>query len=177
MDWTSFYMASAGASATLVGLLFIGVQFNIEHFMGDPSDRWNAVARSTFEIFAIVFLVSLFFLIPGLDDTLRATGLLIAVGGGAVRAIATWRPVMPSIRHLARSGLLGQTFWLLISPLIAYFIFTETAGAYLVANSPTLNQTNVALAMLALFTICLRNSWRLLFDLALERKNKGKNPD
>jgi hypothetical protein len=177
MDWTSFYMVTAGASATLVGLLFIGVQFNIELFVVDLSNRWNAVARSTFEIFSILFLVSLLFLIPSLDDHVRAIGLLVGVGGGVVRAVVTWRPVMSSIRDLARSDLLGQTFWLLIWPLLAYFVFAESAGEYLTGNSPTLNQANVAFAMLALFSICLRNSWRLLFDVAMERKNKGKNPD
>jgi hypothetical protein len=177
MDWTSFYMATAGASATLVGLLFIGVQFNIDLFVGDLSNRWNAVARSTFEIFSILFLVSLLFLIPSLDDSTRAIGLLVGVAVGTVRAVKTWRPVIPSIRDLARADLLLQTFWLLITPVIVYLVFTYTAGAYLFGKNPALNQENVAYAMLALFSICLRNSWRLLFDVAMERRNKGKNPD
>ncbi len=61
-DWTSFYLAIAGAAATLLGLLFIAVQFNIESLTSDPSNRWRAVARSTFTIHVVLFLLPLIFL-------------------------------------------------------------------------------------------------------------------
>ncbi len=175
MDWTSFYMATGGAAATLVGLLFIGVQFNIDLFIGDPSSRWNAVARSTFEIFALLFLFSLCFLIPSLNDDSRSIVLLIGVGIGMIRAIATWRPVARSFGALLRADQFAQTIWLLAWPFLTYLVLLITALDYLINHASPLNQSNVAFAMVALFSICLRNSWRLLFDVALERKKeKGK---
>src|SRR5947209_16297516 len=132
MDWTSFYMATAGASATLVGLLFIGVQFNIDLFIGDLGNRWNAVARSTFEIFALLFITSLSFLIPSLDDVVRSFVLLIVIGVGMLRAIANWRPVARSFGALLRADQFAPTLWLLVRPFLVYFLLAITALDYLV---------------------------------------------
>jgi len=176
MDWTAFYATSAGASATLVGLLFIGVQFNIDLFIGDPTNKWNAVARSTFEIFSLIFIFSLCFLFPTLSDDARSTVLLIGVGIGVVRAVGSWWPVARSVRVLLRTDQFAQTFWLLIAPLIIYLLLALSVVEYLLGRVPALDQTNIAFALVAMFAICLRNSWRLLFDVALERnKNRGKN--
>ncbi len=174
MDWTSFYMATAGAAATLVGLLFIGVQFNIDLFIGNPGNRWNAVARSTFEIFALLFLISLCFLIPSLSDDAHSIVLLIGAGIGMARAVANWLPIARSFGALLRADQFAQTIWLLAWPLLTYLVLLLTTLDYLVNHAGSLNQTNVAFAMVALFSICLRNSWRLLFDVALERKKEKR---
>ncbi len=98
-DWSSFYLAIAGAAATLLGLLFIAVQFNIETLTADPSNRWRAVARSTFAIYVVLFLLALIFLIPGLNSAFYGYALLIAVISGAMRAVFAWLPVWRSILH------------------------------------------------------------------------------
>jgi len=176
MDWTSFYGATAAASATLVGLLFIGVQFNIDLFVENLGNRWNAVARSTFEIFTLLFLFSLCFLIPSLNDDGRSTVILIGVGIGTIRAIVTWLPVVHSAGALLRADQFARTFWLLVAPLVLYSVLAFTAIGYLIGHEPSLNQSNVAFCLIGLFSVCLRNSWRLLFDVALERKKeKGKD--
>ncbi len=50
MDWITFYLGTAGASATLMGLLFIGVQFRLSVRTNDPISHWPLIACSTFSI-------------------------------------------------------------------------------------------------------------------------------
>ena len=99
------------------------------------------------------------------------------VGVGVVRAVGIWWPVARSIGALLRTDQFAQTFWLLIAPLVPYLVLALTALDYLVNHAPQLDKTNVTISLIALFAVCLRNSWRLLFDVALERKNRREATD
>ncbi len=48
MDWTSFLLAAAGAAATLMGLLFVGVQFHMDTLKADL--RWQLVLRNSWNL-------------------------------------------------------------------------------------------------------------------------------
>jgi hypothetical protein len=80
MDWTSFFLAAAGAAATLLGLLFVGVQFQMETLMADL--RWQAVARSTFVMYVTLFVMPLALTIPTLSNAERSIALTRIETGG-----------------------------------------------------------------------------------------------
>lgn len=171
MSDSTFYLATCGAAATLVGLLFIAVQFNMDVF--EPGNRWNAVARSTFSIYITLFIVPLFFLVPELNEPARGVASLIFVFFGISRTVSTWIPVWRG--SLPRSfHRLWQTLWLLIGPLIAYGYLANNL-ILMVGGTPTLYlQPGIQVAMIGLFSIALRNSWNLLVDVAYERKHQEK---
>lgn len=62
---STFYVVSAGAAATLVGLLFVAVQIGPPLVVSGPIGRRHAMARSTFTIFVILFALSMYLLLPG----------------------------------------------------------------------------------------------------------------
>ncbi len=168
-DWSSFYLAIAAAAATLLGLLFIAVQFNIETLASDPSNRWRAVARSTFTFYVVLSLLPLVFLIPNLGNAFYGYALLIAIVSGAVRAVLAWLPVWRSILH-KRGERIWETLWLLVGPLLAYANLARS-GFDLLNNYPLSQvQENIAFTLIGLFTIALRNSWNLLVEVTYERK-------
>ncbi len=71
--WTDFFVASAGASAALTGLVFVAVSINIERILeirGAPDRAW-----ATLLLLLGVVVVSLLALVPGLSRT--ALGLLL----------------------------------------------------------------------------------------------------
>jgi hypothetical protein len=119
MDWTTFYLGTAGAAATLMGLLFIGVQFRLGEFRDEPVSRWRYIARSTYTMYVALFVLPMLFLIPTLDSTGHAVSIFIVCLFGAIRAVTTWLPVWRSI--LRRRERLWETAWLLVGPLAAYF--------------------------------------------------------
>jgi hypothetical protein len=76
-EWTDFFVAGAGASAALTGLVFVAVSINVERilrFQGLPER-----ALATVMLLLSVVLVSLIGLIPG-QSTAALAGELLGVG-------------------------------------------------------------------------------------------------
>ena len=90
-EFQPFFLASVGASAALIGLLFVSVSVAPERIFGAESDpRRQAQALSAFSALANVFFISMSSLIPGVliglvvmavagASTLQLLGLLIRV--------------------------------------------------------------------------------------------------
>jgi hypothetical protein len=84
-QWTDLFVASAGASAALAGLVFVAVSINVDRILkleGVPER-----ARVTVTLLASVVVVSIISLIPGQDRValgaeLLGLGLLFTVGIG-----------------------------------------------------------------------------------------------
>ena len=124
---TTFFAVSAGAAATLVGLLFVAVQIVPPLVSSGPIGRRHAMARSTFTIFGVIFGLSLYFLAPGASLKARATAAIIASAAGSIRAVRTWLPVWQDKLEGRIEFRLWQTAWLLLGPVLAY--------AYLIARA------------------------------------------
>jgi modulator of FtsH protease len=84
-QWTDLFVASAGASAALAGLVFVAVSINVDRILkleGVPER-----ARVTVMLLLVVVVVSIIGLIPGQDRValgaeLLGLGLLFAAGIG-----------------------------------------------------------------------------------------------
>lgn len=170
MDLNLFYSVFATATATLLGLLFIAIQPNIDRLINDPQGHWKALAVSTFQTYGLLLVVSMFAFIPLLRSVvLSVTSLL-----GIWRQLTTWLPVWRQTAK-ERSERLRETFWMLVGPAAMY--------AWLIFSSYQLNQgkgsesaeTNIAAALIILLVIVLRNSWRLLFEIPTEEQQRSKS--
>lgn len=168
-DWTTFYVAVAGAGATLAGLLFVAIQINLEMLVADLGNRWRATARSTFAIYVLLIVVSLLFLIPSLDQFGQGLTLIIAAVFGIYRGVRTWWPVWVSSWHKHSERLL-QTAWYLIGPTLAYVALIVYGINLYNGNNPNGVHLAVGVIFVALFGIALRNSWNLVFEVSFERK-------
>jgi hypothetical protein len=172
MDWSSFYLAASAAAATLIGLLFIAVQFNLDLFANEPGNRWRAVARSTFAIYGTLFFAPMFMLIPNLDPVTRGVNLLVVAAFGIVRVIMSWLPVRRGVQH--RGERLWQTIWLLLGPLAAYLILARAAFDLAGGSTSAYNQQVIAFVIMGLFAAALRNSWNLLVEVTYERRQASR---
>jgi len=148
-EWTDFFVAGAGASAALTGLVFVAVSINVERILRFPGLPERALA--TVMLLLSVVLVSLIGLVPGqsqaaLAGELFAVGLVFAVAivgltnrstaGHEVRraqavgnrllvALGTVPVVLGAVSLLAEAG--GGLYW------VAARIVLATTGA--VANA------------------------------------------
>jgi len=160
----TFYVVSAGAAATLVGLLFVAVQIGPPLVGAGPIARRHAMARSTFTIFVILFAMSLYLLIPGIPSRARAITLLAGSVGGAGRAVRTWIPVWRGKLQGRIEFRLWQTAWLLLGPVLSYGYLALRATGELRGVDPNGVDNAASAGFIILFIVGVRNSWNLLVE-------------
>jgi hypothetical protein len=161
---TTFYVVSAGASATLVGLLFVAVQIGPDLVTRGRVGPRHAIARSTFTVFAVILVLSLLFLVPQVSSRVRAIYAMAAAAAGTARAVRTWIPVWRDMRHGRAESRLWQTVWLLVGPFLGYALLAEAAGRELATNVTGTLDIGAGYAFVLLFVVALRNSWNLLVE-------------
>ena len=169
VEWTPFYSTMATAAATVIGLLFVAVQLSAERIAGDQSDRWWAIAFSTFYMFLTVFFLPLSYLSPALKPHGRAVLTLI------LAAIYVFRMAQTSflIWHgmfRKRGDRLWETFWNLLGPVFVYILLGYDASRTLLTKPYVPMDDSIAVLLTVLFAIALRNSWHLVVE-GVFRKN------
>src|SRR5438105_12919406 len=85
--WHDFFLATAGASAALLGLLFVGVSINLASISAKERPDLRARAGLAFSNLIYVLLVSLVLLISDPEAKGIATGLAVIAGIGIVRTV------------------------------------------------------------------------------------------
>jgi modulator of FtsH protease len=93
-EWDNFFVAMAGASAALAGLIFVGVSLSLSKILAFPNLPNRAL--NALSLLTIVLIVSILCLIPGQSVTCLGTELLCA-GLGAW--LFTLRIDLQSIRN------------------------------------------------------------------------------
>src|SRR5512146_1624695 len=158
-----FFSISAGAAATLIGLLFVAVSVAPERTVGNgASMARRSVAESAFTALLNAFLVSLIALIPTAPLSLGALAVTGATLLGFVQTlaqmIARWRkePSFSPLRLLRRMllpiGMLvvyGLEFWWGVGAYRVYHLSADTCG-------------ELAMILIVLQALAIGRSWELL---------------
>ncbi len=177
--WSEFYIMIGGASAGLIGLLFVVVTLSAANEADDHSDdllRGHSVyATPTFFHLAVVMLTSATALAPGLPAPFY--GIVIFVCGLAGLCYSAW--VMMQFKSLdPPPGFEGADLWLYgVGPALIYLGFLLVGGA--VAFKSSLAAHFFSLAIMCLLMMAVNNAWDLATWLAhparkVRRRMKSK---
>jgi hypothetical protein len=161
--WHDFYILAGTGSATLVGLLFVGLSLHLRIVVTTSEVR--SLARVTLANFGAVLFVALFMVIP--EDWTAAGSQLIGSGlvslaiaapslVGAVRS-GEWSFEMSSmqrVRVAMRFGFSGLSYLAIIAAGI--LLLASLAAAFDV----------LLIATVVLLVVSLRNTWDLLVTVA-----------
>jgi modulator of FtsH protease len=141
--WHDFYLMVGTAAATMVGLLFVSLSFNLDVLLHDSRVHLMDLARQTFRTFLIALIIALIMLMPGLS--IRVCGVeLVAVGG--IQFVMSLRNLV-RLRHqrdttLSRRLLIGRTMGPLLGGLIVmlvgYRLMRRDAETLILLSSATL---------------------------------------
>lgn len=133
--WRDFYEIVAGASATLLGLLFVSVSINAAAILGEQHGYSRRLAEQAFQNYLCVLVVSLMVFYPGINSVIFGNVVFWTAGiwgsWSAVRAFQTFRNPPPNqslLRRLRRysPSLLG--FALLIYSCVLMIVRRDGSG-------------------------------------------------
>jgi hypothetical protein len=160
-SWHDFYVTSGAASATLAGLLFVGLSLHLRVVVSHPEVR--GLARITLSNFFVVLVVSLFALIP----TGQAQSTAVELLGVAVVALILGAPVSVEAIRSRRAQIM--TLRTLISrfglSVLAYLTIGVMAIVFYEGDFAVALGWLVAAVVVLLLT-SVRNTWDLLVTVA-----------
>jgi len=159
--WHDFYILAGTASATLVGLLFVGLSLHLRAVLSRSELR--GLARVTLANFGLILFVSLFMVIP--EGPTAVSPQLLISGVFSLSVIA------PSLVAAGRS----RTRTLRLYQLVARFGLSVLgyAGVIIAGGLLATGSSEVALDWLVAVTVVLlmvslRNSWDLLVSVGAQ---------
>lgn len=156
----------AASSATVVGLIFVAAQFRYSKFSRKP--LWDAVASSTFYMYFMVFFLSLTFLIPGIRPMAKSLIILGHIGLSSYRVIRIWSPIWIRIFKDGEENF-SDVIWFLAGPFVLYSLLGYHAIRVCVEEQAHSLDTNIAIILLAIMSLALRNTWALLMEQTFQK--------
>lgn len=159
--WHDFYATAAAASATLAGLLFVGLSLHIRVVVSHPDVR--SLARVTLTDFFAILMVALALLQP--TDSAAQVGLWLLVVG-AVSLALTIRPALSGLGH-THDRTIG--LWILaarfgVSGLA--FVVIGLVGVLFVAGASSAALDGLLPVVVLSLVVAVRNTWDLLVTVA-----------
>lgn len=161
--WANFYLLTSAAAATLIGLLFVIITLGAERSVEDSTVKIRMYLTPTVVYFASVLLLAALLTFP--SHTRLTAALCIGLAG------------VVGLVYSGTSLLGGGDKKNFIEPhdRILYAIVPSATygflvlGAVLLLRTPQRGLTLVAVGMLVLLTIGIRNSWAIALDVASTR--------
>jgi hypothetical protein len=125
LGWHDFFLASSGATAALLGLLFVGVSINLSTVVAAERVDLRTRAAQAFSNLVFVLVLSLLMLVPNPDPSFIAFGLgavatigLVRIGQNLVRLASGARrdrSLLPTLRRIGWTAvadvILAFTAW------------------------------------------------------------------
>jgi modulator of FtsH protease len=156
--WTNFFIAAAGASASLAGLVFVALSVNINRILEYP--QLPSRAAATIGALMLILICSMATLIPQPALALGIEILAFSICGWVLKAWSAYRAIVEGartqrpVREAVTETLLGQ---IQVLPFIVggvLLIRGDAAGFYWVAGGA-----------LTVFVFSVFNGWVLLVEI------------
>ena len=165
LGWHDFFLAAAGTSAALLGLLFVGVSINLAAIAGEERVALRARAGQAFVNLLFALVISLLMLIPDPDPVSIAFGLVVVAGLGLLSLARNLYPVIRGRTltrywvHIAR-----RSGWTAIADLILIFTAWRVWSA-----ADALAIQNLVTVLLVLLIGAADAAWEMLVEVSRER--------
>jgi len=161
--WSSFFLLTSGAAATLTGLMFVAVTFGSSLARQQPTATTRAFLDPVFAHFVQVFLIGCAVVVPTMTGTALGTILIAMALSRAVRMISVFGHLR---RAHAASGDLELSDWLLsvVAPVLAHLLLAATGVGFLLDEPAAFN--GLAAVVVSLLFIGIVGAWELLLWVA-----------
>jgi len=139
LSWHDFFLAAAGASAALLGLLFVGVSINLAAIAAEERIDLRARAGQAFTNLVFVLVIALVMLIPDAAPNLTALGLGLVAAVALVRVAQNLSGVVRERQRFRnRVSTLRRIGWTMIADVVLAFtawrIWDSSGAAAVIVN-------------------------------------------
>ncbi|HEY3522677.1 MAG TPA: hypothetical protein VGK63_03150, partial [Candidatus Limnocylindrales bacterium] len=124
LAWHDFYLAVAGASAALLGLLFVGVSINLAEMAAAERPGLRASASQAFANLVNALALGLLMLVPNFDAPTMAAFFAAIAALSLVRSLQHLVPVARAGSRPERLRLLRRIGWPIAASLILGYVAT-----------------------------------------------------
>jgi hypothetical protein len=171
LSWHDFFLASAGATAALLGLLFVGVSINLRAIAAAERVDVRARAGQAFVNLVLVLVISLIMLIADPDPGSIAFSL------GLVAAFALFRVIRNGYSVFRERGRLRA--WLPTLRRIGWTVIADAVLAFTAWRIWSSDGTASVIANLAIVVFVLLIgaadiSWEMLTEISQEDPAHGR---
>jgi hypothetical protein len=166
LGWHDFFLASAGATAALLGLLFVGVSINLSEIAAAERVDLRARAGQAFVNLVLVLVISLVMLIPDADPDSTAFSLGLVAAFAFYRVVQNLSTVVRERdRFQNRLPTLRRISWTVIADAVLAFTawrIWESAGTAAVIG-------NLVIVVFVLLIGAADIAWEILTQVSRER--------
>ncbi|HYJ11954.1 MAG TPA: hypothetical protein VEW66_00060 [Thermomicrobiales bacterium] len=156
-DWRDFFTLTGTAAATIIGLLFVSISLRSDIRKAAETSLVRTMVSHNFLMLLVVLLISLYFMVPGIDhDSLGFSVILTAGIPGVFFAMDLWR-----LRH---DGSMQKMIllWSFIVPILSFALTVAIGVAFLFSDDTELSWFVTVMALF--LVIPTKNSWELLLQ-------------
>ena len=155
-EFQTFFLASSGASAALIGLLFVAVSIAPERVFGTQAEAVHqAQALSAFTALANVFFISMASLVPGI-----AIGIVVTIV--AIPASLQTLALLALFNHWRAEGIAYRGLVLFLGSAAIYAVELTLGIQLWVSPHGTGALTGLLELILGAYAIGLGRAWELL---------------
>jgi hypothetical protein len=164
-DWENFYLIVGGAAGALIGVMFVVTTLSASLEENRASRGTRIYITPIVFHFAIVLIISAMAVTPDLPTpAIAAVVAICALSGFAYSFVTTMR--IFAIRDLDLPDWDDKVFYGIL-PTIVYLALACAAAA--VWFAPTMAALSIALVMLAILLVGIRNAWDLATFLVIRK--------
>lgn len=153
--WHDFFVAEAGASAALAGLVFVAISINVASIVHEP--RLATRAGITVTLLLNILLISTVALISQIEP--QILGALVLVIGGALWIFV----VITAVRQGVDPERKGQ--WAFHAVLLQVALLPVLIGGIVLATGGAAGLIWVAAGFVLSFCVAVLNAWVLLIEI------------
>jgi hypothetical protein len=166
LGWHDFFLAAAGASAALLGLLFVGVSINLSAIAADERVDLRARAGQAFTNLVFVLLIGLIMLIPNPGARLLAAALGLVAAVALARAALNLTGLVRARAHtFDRFATLRRIGWTAIANIVLAF----TAWRLWDSDGAADVIVNLVIVVVVLLIGAADIAWEMLTEVSSER--------
>jgi len=164
LGWHDFFLATAGAAAALLGLLFVGVSINLAAIAADERVDLRARAGQAFRNLIFVLVIALIMLIPDPRSQALAIGFGALALFGLIRVAQNVYSVLRARKRIDNPlATLRRVGWTAIADLLLIYVATRL---WFSADPGALGLLNVVVFVLLVGAADL--AWEMLVEVSRE---------